>query len=146
MIRGVEPRDREEWLLMTEAFYKSPAVEHDIPCSYREKTFSLILKGTPFAKGLMLEADGKVAGYALLALTYSQEAGGDVVWIEEIYVKKEYRNRGLGHELFLWLEENFPDAARFRLEVEEENEGAVKLYSSLGYRFLPYSQMIKDKL
>ena len=83
------------------------------------------------------------AGYAQIARTYSQEAGGPVVWIEELYVKPGYRGRGIGNAFFDLLEKTYPDAARFRLEVEEENEGAVRLYERRGYRFIPYRQMIK---
>ena len=34
-----------------------------------------------------------------LALTYSNEAGGMVVWLDEIYVKPEFRSQGIGSEL-----------------------------------------------
>ena len=36
------------------------------------------------------------------------------------------------------------DCARFRLEVERENEGAVRLYESLGFRFFEYDQMVLE--
>ena len=37
-----------------------------------------------------------MAGYALLAKTFSQEAGGLVVWLDEMYVRPAYRSKGLG--------------------------------------------------
>ena len=49
---------------------------------------------------------------------------------------------GLGKAFFKYMEENYP-AARYRLEIEPENLRAKKLYSSLGYKELPYAQMIK---
>ena len=55
----------------------------------------------------------------------------------------EYRSCGLGREFFAYLEENLP-AARYRLEVEEDNERAISLYRRLDYEVLPYVQMIKD--
>ena len=89
--------------------------------------------------------DGEVAGYSLLAKTYSQEAGGKVVWIEEIYVLPSFRGRGIGKAFFDFLLQNRPeDVKRLRLEVERENERAVKLYKSFGFDFLDYDQMIID--
>ena len=40
-----------------------------------------------------------------------------------------------------YLQEAYPNCV-FRLEVEEENVGAVALYKKKGFRFLPYKQKI----
>ena len=145
MIRSIQKEDRAFYVAMAQAFYESDAVLSPIPLSNIEKTFDLLMKGTPYAEAFILEKDGKNAGYALLARTWSQEAGGEAVWVEEIMVLPEYRGMGLGKEFFAFLEENFPDARRFRLEVEDENEGAVRLYRSLGFSWFDYKQMKKDR-
>ena len=145
MIRPIRQNDREHYLSMARAFYESDAVLAPVPLSHMEKTFELLMEGSPYAEAFILEKEGKTAGYALLARTWSQEAGGEVIWIEEIMVLPEYRGMGLGKEFFAFLEENFPDARRFRLEVEDENEGAVRLYRSLGFSWFDYKQMKKDR-
>ena len=45
-----------------------------------------------------------------------------------------------------WLEKEYPAACRFRLEVTQVNQGAVRLYQKAGYQFLRYNQMILDKI
>ena len=145
MIRKIETKDREIYLAMAKAFYESDAVLQNVPKEHFEKTFDLLLEGTPYAKGYLFEENGKVQGYALLAITYSQEAGGEVVWVEEIYLLPESRGKGYAHKFFAFLEKEFPNARRFRLEVEKENERAVKLYTALGFTFFPYDQMKKEK-
>ena len=145
MIRIIEKSDREAYLALTEAFYKTPAVDHEIPEENRIRTFEYLMTRPSDAECVMIECDGECAGYALFAKTFSQEAGGVAVWFEEIYIKEEFRGKGLGHEVFEFAEKHFPEARRFRLEVEDENVGAVKLYKSLGFDYLPYKQMIKDK-
>lgn len=145
MIRPITKEDREEYLAMATCFYQSDAVASPVPRENLEKTFDLLICGTPFAQGFMLEQEGKPAGYALLARTWSQEAGGEVVWVEEIMILPEFRGQGLGKEFFAFLENAFPQARRFRLEVEEENEGAVRLYKSLGFTWLAYKQMKKER-
>ena len=89
--------------------------------------------------------DEKYAGYAVTAKTFSAEAGGRVVWYEELYIRSEFRQRGLGSEFFNYAEKLYADYARIRLEVEADNSGAIRLYKRLGFTELPYMQMVKDK-
>ena len=145
MIRPIEKKDREIYLKMAEIFYNSDAVLSPVPKENFEKTFDLLLAENPYAEGYVFEADSIPCGYALLAKTWSQEAGGLTVWIEEIYVSPEKRGLGLGKEFFSFLEKKYKGTAkRFRLEVEDENEGAVRLYKKLGFEFFPYKQMKKE--
>lgn len=144
MIRALSENDRALWLELTGEFYTSPAVDHSIPEKFRSNCFDALMSKTPYADAVIVESGGKVAGYALLAITFSQEAGGIAVWIEEAYIREEFRGKGLGHEIFSWVENKYPNASRYRLEVEDDNTRAIKLYESLGYKKLNYGQMIKD--
>ena len=85
----------------------------------------------------------KAAGYALLAKSYSREAGGEMLWLDEIYLKGEYRGMGAAKKFFAFMHERF-SPARFRLEVESDNKRAIALYEKNGYKVLPYVQMIRD--
>lgn len=145
MIRPVRESDRAIWLSFCKAFYDSDAVLEKVPEKNFVKTFNLLMQGTPFADGFILEDETGIVGYALLARTWSQEAGGEVIWIEEIYLTPEGRGKGLGSAFFRFLETEYaPEAKRFRLEVEKENEGAVSLYKRLGFSFFSYDPMKKD--
>lgn len=139
-VREITADDRSDYLTMASEFYSSPAVLHDIPRSYIEDTFRELVSDSPYAKALIALSGGKPAGYILLALTWSQEAGGKVVWIDEIYVRQEARGLGIGSALMNDAVKNFP-AARVRLEVEHDNTAARRLYERLGYKDLPYMQM-----
>ena len=144
MIRKITPSDREFFIRMSKEFYSTDAVCHPVPESHFERTFDELMRSDVYTFCLIPEADGERAGYALISRSWSQEAGGMTIWIEEIYITEENRGKGLGTELFEYLFENFP-APRFRLEVEPENEGAVRLYKSLGFDWFPYGQMIRGK-
>ena len=79
------------------AFYKTPACDHEIPQQNAERTFELLLHGTPYADCLIAEDEnGQPCAYCLLALTWSNEAGGLCVWLEEIMVDDERRGKGIG--------------------------------------------------
>ena len=142
MIREIKSDDKIDFIKMCMDFYNTDGVDHSIPVSNMEKTFNLLMEGLDFAKAYVCEKNSKTAGYILLALTYSNEAGGMVVWIDEIYVKPEFRSQGIGSELIDFVIDKYKDnAARFRLEITESNMGAKKLYLSKGFTDLSYRQM-----
>ena len=142
MIREIKSDDKIDFIKMCMDFYNTDGVDHSIPVSNMEKTFNLLMEGLDFAKAYVCENNNKTAGYILLALTYSNEAGGMVVWIDEIYVKPEFRSQGIGSELIDFVIDKYKDnAARFRLEITESNMGAKKLYLSKGFTDLSYRQM-----
>ena len=145
MVRKVTPQDKEMYLSLTEKFYQSDAVSHNIPLENRLKTWDEIMRSDEYADCYFVIKDGDVAGYMLLAYTFSQEAGGKTAWIEEIYILPEFRSMGLGNELFDFIKAEIePDCARLRLEVEADNTRAKKLYKSLGFKQLEYEQMIRE--
>ena len=145
MVRKVTPQDKEMYLSLTEKFYQSDAVSHNIPLENRLKTWDEIMRSDEYADCYFVIKDGDIAGYMLLAYTFSQEAGGKTAWIEEIYILPEFRSMGLGNELFDFIKAEIePDCARLRLEVEADNIRAKKLYKSLGFKQLEYEQMIRE--
>lgn len=145
MIREINATDKDFFVSSCEEFYSSPAVIHSVPRENFEKTFDNLMNKTPFARCFIYELDGQRVAYFLLAITYSNECGGIVVWGEEMFVKAEFRSHGIGKEFFSYVENEYKNVAkRFRLEVTKENERAASLYKKLGYDYLDYLQMIKE--
>ncbi len=145
MVREIKKEDYQLYMDLSREFYDSDAVLHSIPASYREETWKEIMRSEEFVKGYILEKDGIEAGYGLTSYTFSQEAGGRVVWLEELYIRPEYRCHGLGKEFFRYVDEKVaPTVKRLRLEIEPDNLRAKKLYLAMGYKDLPYVQMIKE--
>lgn len=144
-IRKIRQNDKDIYVRMAKEFYASDAVLLHIGEENILNTFDELMRSDTYAECHIFEFDENIAGYSLLAKTFSQEAGGRVVWIDELYVMPEYRSRGIGRTYFEYLFKNDPGVRRFRLEVEADNERAIKLYSSLGFTQLGYGQMIIDR-
>lgn len=142
MIRKLNRADWELFSRMVQNFYRTPAVLHPLPESHIQTTFDAAMSESPYVRVYILEQDGAIAGYAQVSLTYSNEAGGLTVWLEELYVDDAFRGCGLGSEFLRFLPMEFPQAKRFRLEVTESNADAVRLYTRFGYEPLEYRQMV----
>ena len=146
MIRKITEKDRALFLRLSEEFYRSDAVSHAIPSSHHERAFEEVMRTDTYTEAFFIECGGEVAGYLLTSNAYSREAGGMMLWVEELYLMPQYRGRGLGQEAFAFIEQKAKqeDLRRIRLDVCESNRRAIALYERLGFGELEYKQMIKD--
>lgn len=143
-IRDVREEDREELFSMAKELYGGGACDHEVPESNFEATLQECLRSREYARTLMLEDETGIVGYFMMSFTWSNEVGGKVVLLEELFFKDSSRGKGYGTEVFAWAEREYPDAKRFRLEAAPGNTKAIALYERLGYEGLNYYQMIKD--
>lgn len=144
-VRRAAEEDRQQVIEMSGALYRSGAALHAIPDAQISRTFDVAMDGSPYASIYIAEYERQTVGYLLLAHTYSNEAGGPVVWIEEIYVRPSFQGSGLGTQLLRFVEQEYAGiAVRIRLEVDHSNTNAKRLYERAGYSELPYYQMVKD--
>ena len=144
MFRRITENDWEIYRAYVDAFYHTDAVNAPVPTENYHATFDEMLRSDTYVKGYIFEYEGTPCGFALLSKTFSQEAGGYSVTIEEIYIEEAYRGKGLATEFFNWLKAQ-PNIMRLRLEVEDYNKGAMRLYERMGFELLPYLQMVIDK-
>ena len=91
---------------------------------------------TPRFRALIAEWNGMTAGYALFFDFYSTWTGRGL-FLEDVLVREQFRNRGIGKELLaavarIAVEEN---CYGVQWEVLDWNEKAIDLYKSLGAEF-----------
>lgn len=147
MIRKFVPEDREDYIRFSTEFYNSSAVDKPVPREHFEQGFDEMMRSDVYVQGYMLVCDGNNVGYCVTMKTYSVEAGGITIWIDELFVLEEFRSKGLGRELFKYIEENGDKKLRrIRLEVELENGRAISLYKKMGFEPAPYDGMWKTIL
>lgn len=141
MIRSMVAADRESVLEMMRVFYASPAVLSNGSEEIFEKDIETCISGSPYLEGYIME-DGEIQGYAMVAKSFSTEFGKPCIWIEDIYIKDDFRGQGIGKLFFDFITGKYTDCI-FRLEVEEENSSALALYEKCGFTELPYMEMKK---
>jgi len=144
--RDITAADREIVLPMVADFYRTDAVDHKVPVEIMERSFAACADpDEPLLRGVLVLDGEEIAGYVYLTFCYSAEVGGRCVFIEEIFLKEKFRGRGLGKEIMAWMEGEYPEVRRFRLEVTQVNKSAIRLYEKSGYQYLRYDQMVFDK-
>jgi GNAT superfamily N-acetyltransferase len=82
----------------------------------------------------LAELDGAVAGWSAL------QPGGDVAWLEDLWVDPAYMGRGIGKALFLDAADRARAAGARRLEWEADLD-AVGFYERMGGRRVRDSDM-----
>ena len=142
MIRKMNPSDRESVIDMMRVFYASDAVSTNGSDEIFTNDFDACVGNSPYLEGYIFEKDGQTVGYGMLAKSFSTEFGKPCIWIEDIYLKPEYRHNGYGTQFLQFVEKAYPEAL-LRLEAEPDNEKAVTAYKKCGFDTLPYLELKK---
>jgi GNAT superfamily N-acetyltransferase len=81
-----------------------------------------------------VEVDGDIAGMAIWFLNYSTWQGKHGIYLEDLFVKPEYRGHGYGKALLQHLASicNERGYGRFQWWVLDWNSPAIEFYRSLG--------------
>ena len=144
--RDITAADHDLILPMVADFYRTDAVDHEVPVEIMERSFAACADpDEPLLRGVLVSRGEEAVGYVYLTFCYSAEVGGRCVFIEEIFLKEQFRSMGLGREIMDWMEKEYPEVRRFRLEVTQVNKSAIRLYEKSGYKYLKYDQMVFDK-
>ena len=95
---------------------------------------STVFADQPKAYCLMAESDGQAAGFALYFYSYSTFLGKHGIYLEDLFVKPEFRGKKIGMGLLKRLAaiavEN--DCKRLDWSVLDWNEPAINFYDSIG--------------
>lgn len=88
----------------------------------------------PKFRVVVAEWDGKPAGFALFFFNYSTWLGRPGLYLEDVFVRPEFRGRGIGKTLLVHLarlavREN---CGRFQWQVLDWNTPSIRFYESLG--------------
>ena len=141
-IRLMTIEDKDAVIAMMRVFYASPAVLSNGSEEIFINDVEACVGDSPYLEGYIIENSEEIQGYIMLSKSFSTEFGKPCIWIEDLYIKDKYRGMGLGSMALKFVEEKYPKAL-LRLEVEEENERAVKTYEKCGFEVLPYMEMKK---
>lgn len=87
-----------------------------------------------FVEGLLAHEGDRHAGYALYYPSFSSFRGHLGLYLEDIYIKSEFRSQGLGHAMLVEIAKIASSRGfeRIDLTVLESNEPAIAFYKKHG--------------
>ena len=96
---------------------------------------------------VVAEEDDRILGSLLITKEWSDWRNGSFWWIQSVYVRPEWRRKGVYKRLYRHVQElaaQDPAVCGFRLYVERENRLAQDTYRALGMeetRYLVFEQL-----
>jgi undecaprenyl-diphosphatase len=87
-----------------------------------------------YAEVFIAEYENKIAGYAIFFHNFSSFLSQPGIYLEDIYVKKEFRGKGIGKSLFKELVKiaNERNCGRIEWAVLDWNEPSINFYKNMG--------------
>jgi GNAT superfamily N-acetyltransferase len=94
---------------------------------------------------LLARRTGNIVGVAYVAIILSAEHCGKAGWLEELYVRPEYRSQGIGAALVTAVLERAHKLGivAIDLEVDAAHRRAETLYQRFGFRLLDRSRWVR---
>ncbi|MGK7886794.1 MAG: GNAT family N-acetyltransferase [Crocosphaera sp.] len=97
---------------------------------------------------IVAEMDFQVVGCLMITKEWSDWRNGVFWWIQSVFVKQEYRRRGIYRRMYQFIKQlanEKDDVCGFRLYVEQNNTIAQETYKELGMTQLPYLMFEESK-
>jgi ribosomal protein S18 acetylase RimI-like enzyme len=144
MWRIAEPTDDDSVIAMCLQLYLEDPGPMPVSAEHMRTTLAE-LRRSPFrGRVVVLEAGEELAGYALLIAFWSNELGGEICEVDEIFVLPEHRGRGFASSLFAAIAGGELLSTRvpaIELIVTLANSRARRLYERVGFREIGVSMV-----
>jgi GNAT superfamily N-acetyltransferase len=143
-VRPINAADRTAWEALWRGYLNF--YEADIPQEQTELTWQRLLDPGFEMHGLVAELEGKVVGFAHYSCTLSSWSVEPDLFLEDLFVDSEARQRGVGKSLIFYLEETAHSSGSGKIwwETHKDNQVARKLYDSIAIlsEFVKYTRVV----
>lgn len=145
MWKIAQPNEFQDIIQMCQSLYREDPSTSTISDRQIMTTLETLHQDPSRGAVVTLQIENKIQGYAFLIAFWSNELGGELCVIDELYVKLEARGKGYASQLITSLTQDgliWPrKLAAIELEVSPSNERARKLYAKLGFHPVRNSMM-----
>jgi len=143
--RPLAPADRSLIEELVRSYYLFDGLTYEP--SLHGPALDHLVAGGPAVKVWIVETDGAPAGYLILTIGFSMYYGGKDGFIDELFLKEEFRGARGGAAIMAFADSDAQakalDLAYLHLEVTNTNTRARQIYERRG--FAPTGHMLMSK-
>lgn len=133
-VRNFALKDLIETNKMVSSFYKEKYPNEVSNTQKILKTVSTFQREEDKGKILIIEDDNKIIGYAIIVLFWSNKNSGDILLIDEMYIKKEYKNNLSLSKCIDYLVSKYNKRIKgFQIELDSMSKDEIDFFSSIGF-------------
>ena len=98
-------------------------------------SLTFALQDNPYVSIWLIDVADNVAGYLVIAIGFTIEAGGKDGFLDEFFLREPFRGSGVGRKAIEFAIALCPnlEIQRLSLEVETHNTRARRLYEDIGF-------------
>ncbi len=135
LIRAARPGDEADLLALIVELARYEKLEHEVVAT-PERLAEQLFCDQPLVHARLAECDGQTVGFALYFFNFSTFLARPGLYLEDLFVKPDWRGRGIGKALLLHLaqEAHRRGCGRMEWSVLDWNQPAIDFYRSLGAR------------
>ena len=132
-IRKIEPADLTVILDLMREFAEFEKLSHVLEVT-EDRLRAAMFGEAGFVEGLIVDDDGLPVGHALFYPHFASFRAQRSLYLEDIYLKPEYRGQGVGESMIREIARTAASRGyeRIDFQVLEWNTPAVKFYEKLG--------------
>ena len=132
-INKITPSEIPALLELIRELARFEKLEHEVTATV-DTLHEALFGPNPVVGALVAQYGSEVAGYAIYFFTFSSFVGRQGIWLEDLYVRPAFRQRGLGRALVeavarVGVERN---CGRYEWTALNWNQNALDFYKKLG--------------
>lgn len=133
-IRKFKLTDKKEISILIQKLYEEDSFGKKITAQKIDKTIKELFLHPEKGSIFVIIANDLIIGYALIIYYWSNEYGGNIINLDELYILPQYRRKKIGTNFINYLIKNKINSSfAIQLEVTQNNKIAKKFYDKLGF-------------
>ena len=119
---------------LVQQYYTERSQAHRVTPGSVTRTYLELLRHPDRGSIFLFERGENLVGYCLLLVSWSNEHGGDILTIDEIYIAPEHRGKGIARDFIGLISQVAPKGTRaIRIRTSSKDRSAARFCAKTGF-------------